>query len=469
MKSYRLIQGLLPEEKKQISSLALAPPREQALLKYFCSEHPTLGIDAFCRREKISRSYLRKLENSLLKKIYEALAPGGSDAVMEFLFKRRLYKNFTEFVMRREKELLRKHVKRNVLHTFYGECFDYLIHFEQPEHIDLDQIRDFGIKYVKSSKQFVADGRLYVNAVLLSLEIVLINIDKRLTLDKKAQRVQKLLARDRARYYRTPNVKAKYYYIIACSRFYSQFRHNRIETLLGLLEKAKQLMDDHADLFSESEKMYFKLRLGRVYLLYDEHEKAYEIFSSIYNEIPDWKQFGIPSFYGYVRSLIHTGKINEAHKLLEKVSPEILMMKTKIYDVALHLLLAEVMVHFARYKEASAFVARARKVMSGKTYYHNYDISIRIAESTIAFLTGKWAEADKLVTKNIKWFKDNKEGSSSAAVVYLRYLRALLDRRFGGKPLPAKYRTMLVSDRSILNAFPKEILDRLEITSTIRM
>jgi hypothetical protein len=451
---------LLPEEKKQILSIALTP-RERQLLNYIVSEYAQLGIDAFCRREKISRSYIRKLEASLLGKIYQTLAPGGTEAVMEFLYIRRLYPNYAEYIARREKELLRSNASRDALNVFYGKCFDHLIHFEQPEHIDIEWIRRFGIQYVKTSSKPVTDGRLYVNSALLGLEIALINIDKRMPLDKKIESAKKLLARDRARYYRTTNIKAKYYYLIARSRFYSQYRQDKLETLLGLLERAKEIMDVQPEMFTDSERIYFRLRLGRVYLLYDEHRKAYEIFSIIYESVPDWKQFGIPSFYGYIRSLIHVGKIEEAHKLLEKKSPEILKMRTKIFELALHLLYAEVMIHFGRYKEASAFISRARKLMVGKTYYHNYDISMRIAESTIAFLTRKWDEAERSIAKNLKWFKDNKEGSLSAAVVYLRFLRALLDERLGGKPLPAKYQRLSHNEHSILGAFPKEILQRL--------
>jgi len=119
------------------------------------------------------------------------------------------------------------------------------------------------------------------------------------------------------------------------------------------------------------------------------------------------------------------------------------------------------MLHTEKYERSLYHIQKAKSLMQGKVYYHNYDISLRVTETTIAFLMKRWEDAHDLIDRNLKWFKDNKEDSENPSVVFLRLLRMLIERKYTGKPIPKRYVEYLGNEHSPLRAFPKSILDRL--------
>jgi hypothetical protein len=454
-----LLEGLEEKERAPIISSTYMP-RELALLRYYLNGGSREGLDDFCTNEGITRNYLYKLERSLIASVYDALKKSGYD-VMDLLFQRRLYVNFIGFCKIEEERLLKKNIDKATLNYFYNRCYDYLIHFEQPENIDIPLIKEYGLKYSKTREVRVPDDRLQIAAVLLTLQLVLINSDKRLTLDKKRAKAEALLTKDQARYYRTKNVKAKYYYYIARSRYYSNYRADNLDAIIRFLGKAESIITTYPEQFTEGERVQFALRMGRVYLIYNQHEKSHEVYSKVYEGRENWKEFGIPNYLGYVRSLIQVDKYRVALRALERADDDIRLAKTKILEVALELLYAEVMLHTERYEKSSYHLNRAKKLMQGKVYYHSYDISLRVTETTLAFLMKRWDVADELIERNLKWFKDNKEDGENPSVIFLRFLRMLLERHFTGKEITKRYLTYLENERSPLRAFPKTILDRL--------
>jgi len=434
--------------------------RERMLLDYYLSGGTKEKLDELCRRENITRNYLYKLERSLLRAVFECLRSKGYDA-LQFLFERRLYSIFVYYCKTYEDHLLKTNADRSILNLFYNRCFDYLVHFEQVENIDLKLIREYGLKYVKTCENPIPDHRLQVSAVVMGLQLVLITSEKRLTLDKKMAKAEALLVKDQARYYRTKNVKAKYYYYLARSRYYSAYRQDKLDALLQVLSKAESIVTAYPDEFTEVERTYFALRMARVYLIYNQHQKSYDIFKSVYEVTDNWKQYGIPNYLGYVRSLIQVDEYHKAYDVLHRAAREILNSGAKIFEVALELLYAEIMLHREKYERALYHVQRVKSIMQGKVYYHNYDISLRVTETTIAFLMKRWDDADQLIERNLKWFKDNKEDSENASVVFLRLLRILIEKKFTGKSIPRKYIEYLENERSPLRAFPKSTLDKL--------
>lgn len=454
-----LLVSLQVTDSLAVTKLPLSP-REKMLLDHYLSGGTKETLHELCQRENITRNYLYKLERSLLELIYEYLRIHRYD-ILQFLFERRLYSIFVHYCKSYEDHLLQIRADRGILNEFYNRCFDYLIHFEQVENIDLQLIRDYGLKYGKTCDVPIADHRLQISAVLLGLQLVLINSEKRLTLDKKMAKAEALLVKDQARYYRTKNIKAKYYFYLARSRYYSAYRQDKLDTLLLILGKAESIITTYPDEFTEVERTYFALRMGRVYLIYNQHQKSYEVFKSVYDTTENWKQYGIPNYLGYVRSLIQVDKYDVAFEVLHGASNAILTSGAKIFEVALELLYAEIMLHTEKYERSLYHIQKVKSLMHGKVYYHNYDISLRVTETTVAFLMKRWEDADDLIDRNLKWFKDNKEDSENASVVFLRLLRILIVREYTGKPLPKKYIEYLEDEHSPLRAFPKSILDRL--------
>lgn len=454
-----LLVSLQETECAAIVELPLSA-RERMLLNYYLTGGTKENLNELCVRENITRNYLYKLERSVLELVYDCLRTKGYD-ILQFLFERRLYSIFIHYCKSHENSLLAVKTERRTLNVFYHRCFDYLSHFEQVENIDLKLIREYGLKYVKTCENQVPDHRLQVSAVVMGLQLVLITAEKRLTLDKKMAKAEALLVKDQARYYRTKNVKAKYYYYLARSRYYSAYRQDKLNALLQVLSKAESIVTTYPDEFTEVERIYFALRMARVYLIYNQHQKSYDIFRSVYEVTDNWKQYGIPNYLGYVRSLIQVDEYERAYEVLHCASGEILNAGTKIFEVALELLYAEIMLHREKYERALYHVQRVKSIMQGKVYYHNYDISLRVTETTIAFLMKRWDDADELIDRNLKWFKDNKEDSENASVVFLRLLRILIEKKFTGKPIPRKYIEYLENERSPLRAFPKTTLDKL--------
>lgn len=454
-----LLSVLRASEHASLRGIDLSS-RERLIFEYYLSGGRRDQIGDVCKREGITRSYLYKIERSLTKQIYTWVESSGSD-IMDFLFERRLYTNFVHFCKCREEDLISAHADRATLHTFYQKCFDSLIHFEQIDNVDIQLIREYGIKYSKTRESPVVDDRLFIASVVLSLELVLITAEKRLTLDKKRAKAEALLASQQARYYRTKNIKAKYYYYIARSRYYSTYRQDNLEGLLNVLKKAESYIIEYPELFTEGERVQFSLRLARVYLIYNDHHKSYTIFSSIYEGKANWKQYGIPHYLGYIRSLIQVGKYRVALRALEQSDDDIRSAQSKLFEVAIELLYAEVMLHIEQYQRSLYHLSRVRTIMQGKVYYHNYDISLRITETTVAFLMHRWDVAEELIERNLKWLKDNKEDSRSAYVIYLRLLRLLVDKHYTGKPLPKRYLEYIENERSPLRAFPTSILEKL--------
>jgi hypothetical protein len=454
-----LLVSLQETECAALAALSLSP-REKMLLDHYFSGGTKATLNELCQRENITRNYIYKLERSLLELIYECLRLHGYDILL-FLFERRLYSIFVHYCKFHEERLLKIQADRSILNEFYNKCFDYLIHFEQVENIDLQLIRDYGLKYGKSCEKPIIDHRLQISAVLLGLQLVLINSEKRLTLDKKIAKAEALLIKDQARYYRTKNVKAKYYFYLARSRYYSSYRQDKLDTLLLVLGKAESIITTYPDEFTEVERTYFALRMGRVYLIYNQHQKSYEVFKSVYDVTENWKQYGIPNYLGYVRSLIQVDKYDIAFEALHGASHAILTSGAKIFEVALELLYAEIMLHTEKYERSLYHIQKAKSLMQGKVYYHNYDISLRVTETTIAFLMKRWEDADDLIDRNLKWFKDNKEDSENASVVFLRLLRMLIEKKYTGKAIPKRYLEYLKNEHSPLRAFPKSILDKL--------
>src|SRR6188768_940043 len=191
----------------------LFPPRERMLLDYYLSGGTKEKLDDLCVRENITRNYIYKLERSLLELVFECLRSKGYD-ILQFLFERRLYAIFVHYCKVYEDRLLKAKADKSEFNEFYNRCFDYLIHFEQVENIDLKLIREYGLKYGKTCKNPITDHRLQVSAVIMGFQLVLITSEKRLTIDKKMAKAEALLIKDQARYYRTKNVKAKYYYYL---------------------------------------------------------------------------------------------------------------------------------------------------------------------------------------------------------------------------------------------------------------
>jgi hypothetical protein len=458
-----MLQTLLAGfEQTERSALVhfVCSPREKLLLDHYIGGGTKGTLTELCREKAITRNYLYKIERSLIERIYQWLGASGYD-VMEFLFERRLYEDFIYYCKSHEEHLLDENADRATLNTFYNKCFDYLIHFEQIDNIDIQLIREYGLKYSKTRAMPVPDDRLYISSVLLGLQLVLITSQKRLTLDKKRAKAEALLIKGQARYYRTKNVKAKYYYYLARSRYYSSYRQDKIDTLLEILGKAESIITSYPEEFTEGERVHFALRMGRVYLIYNQHQKSYEICRTIYEGRERWKQFGIPNYLGYIRSLIQVDKYDVAYQALVRASKDILSSGEKIFEVALELLYAEVMLHTEKYERSLYHLQRVKSLMQGKVYYHNYDISLRVTETTVAFLMKRWHDADELIERNLKWFKDNKEDSESAFVIYLRLLRILIEKRYSGKAIPKRYLDYLENERSPLRAFPKSILDKL--------
>jgi hypothetical protein len=155
------------------------------------------------------------------------------------------------------------------------------------------------------------------------------------------------------------------------------------------------------------------------------------------------------------------GKHDTALGSLNRASGEIVNSGTKILEVALHLLYAEVMLHAERYENSLYQIQKARTLMQGKVYFYSYDISLRVTETTVAFLMKRWDAADELIERNLKWFKDNKQDSKNPSVAFLRFLGMLLDKKFTGKPIPNRYIAYLQNERSPLRAFPISMLSRL--------
>lgn len=454
-----LLVSLQETECAEVAQMSLSP-REKILLDYYLSGGTKEKLNELCRRENITRNYVYKLERSLIEIVYECLRIHGYD-VLQFFFERRLYSIFVHYCKFHEDRLLTIQADRSVLNKFYNRCFDYLIHFEQVENIDLQLIREYGLKYGKTCDKPIVDHRLQISAVMLGLQLVLINSEKRLTLDKKMARAEALLAKDQSRYYRTKNIKAKYYYYLARSRYYSSYRQDKLDTLLQVLSKAESVITTYPNEFTEVERTYFALRMGRVYLIYNQHQKSYDVYKRVYDTTDNWMQYGIPNYLGYVRSLIQVDKYDVAFEALHGASPAILSSGAKIFEVALELLYAEVMLHTEKYERSLYHIQKAKSLMQGKVYYHNYDISLRVTETTIAFLMKRWEDAHDLIDRNLKWFKDNKEDSENSSVVFLRLLRMLIERKYSGKPIPKRYVEYLRNEHSPLRAFPKSILDRL--------
>lgn len=454
-----LLVGLQEKERVAITKLSLSS-REKMLLEYYRSGGTKENLNNLCKRENITRNYVYKLERSLLEAVYESLKKEGYD-ILQLLFERRLYHSFIHYCKSHEDSLLKANTNREVLNTFYKRCFDYLIHFEQVENIDLKLIREYGLKYGKTCEKPPIDHRLLVSSVLMGLQLVLITSEKRLTLDKKMARAEALIVKDQTRYYRTKNVKAKYYYYLSRSRYYSAYRQDKLDALLQMLGKAESIITTYPDEFTEVERTYFALRMGRVYLIYNQHQKSYDVFKSVYDTTDNWKQYGIPNYLGYVRSLIQVDKYDKAYEVLHGAANAILASGTKIFEVALELLYAEIMLHREKYERSLYHIQRVKSIMQGKVYYHNYDISLRVTETTIAFLMKRWDDADELIERNLKWFKDNKEDSDNASVVFLRLLKILIEKKFTGRPIPRKYIEYLEDESSPLRAFPKSTLDKL--------
>lgn len=449
-------------EQAELVAIAdsLKSSREKMILDHFLVGGAKDTLDELSRKEGITRNYLYKLERSLIIRIYEWLHIQGHD-VMDFLFERRLYNNFVHYCRSQEEQLLSEEADKASLNIFYNRCFDYLIHFDQIDNLDLKLIREYGLKYSKTCAVIVPDERLHITAVLIGLQLVLITSQKRLTLDKKRAKAEALLTKDQARFYRTKNVKAKYYYYLARSRYYSSYRQDKLESLLQILAKAESIITSYPEKFTEGERTHFALRMGRVYLIYNQHQKSYKVYKAVYERCERWKQFGIPNYLGYIRSLIQVDKYEMAYEALERASKDILNSGEKIFEVALELLYAEVMLHTQKYERSLYHLQMVRSLMQGKVYYHNYDISLRVTETTVAFLMKRWDAADELIERNLKWFKDNKEDSESPFVIFLRLLRILLEKKYSGKPIPKRYLHYLDDERSPLRAFPKIILDRL--------
>ncbi|HEY6172117.1 MAG TPA: hypothetical protein VIX80_07665, partial [Candidatus Kapabacteria bacterium] len=390
-----LLVSLHETECAEVAKLPLSP-REKMLLDYYLSGGTKENLQELCERENITRNYLYKLERSLLELVYECLRTHGYD-ILQFLFERRLYSLFVHYCRSHEDRLLKTQAGRSILNEFYNRCFGYLIHFEQVENINLPLIQEYGLKYAKTCSEPITDHRLQISAVLLGLQLVLINSEKRLTLDKKMAKAEALLVKDQARFYRTKNVKAKYYFYLARSRYYSAYRQDKLDTLLAVLGKAESIITTYPNEFTEVERTYFALRMGRVYLIYNQHQKSYEVFKSVYDVTDNWKQYGIPNYLGYVRSLIQVDQYDNAFEMLHGAASAILTSGAKIFEVALELLYAEIMLHTEKYERSLYHIQKVKSLMQGKVYYHNYDISLRVTETTVAFLMKRWEDADDLI------------------------------------------------------------------------
>lgn len=119
----------------------------------------------------ITHSHCYKLNNTLLTKCYQALAPSGGLQLLTFLNRKYLYKHFKAEMARQEEELLKRRGPKD-FPAFYQACFE-LLQRTGYENFDFELFEEWGQKYLDVLPEVQPVHRLYVQAVLFRSRVKL--------------------------------------------------------------------------------------------------------------------------------------------------------------------------------------------------------------------------------------------------------------------------------------------------------
>ncbi len=453
----QLLSALTDAERSSLDRVIL-PERLANILSYFRT-NPAVSPRQYCTESGITLDYYKKAEAQVIQSLCSHLGCDDHRAKLQFLFERKLYPLYRSFSQKFEKQLLQEGRSKNELFEFYQMCSKHLLYFEKPEYSVFARIEEYAKKIAACPHKKYPDEHHAIEAALLSLRLIHINSNKRLTLLKKRLEAERLLKQWQYKYYRTKSIRAKFYFLLARSRYYTHYKQKDVQAQIRIYEQASELITSKPSLFDEIEMTTFKLRHARYYLINNYREECYALYSEIYrDDHSNWARYGMAHYFGYLRAMLQVNKAVDALSEAQRIHPEVKRAGSRLLELGHALVMTEAYIHLGQFTEAQSILQKVKKLMRGDTYYHTYDVSIRIAETTTAYFLGKWDEAIALADRHIRWFKENDPNVWEEAVTFMRFIQAVIHYKITGKIMVRKYRMLLNGDYTSLQSFPPHML-----------
>ena len=403
---------------ERIAASASSPPSAERLTKAF----------------GISKENLYRLTSEIASECVRILAPKEEFATMIFYRSKYLYRPFVTELRRLEKELLRSGADREVLERFYNYAFNEGRNFPTGV-IDLDLTQEMGKKWFASQLHPPTDEDLYIDLRVISSRIGALTSHKKMSMAQMKQQAEELLIPYRQRAPNSPNLRAvnEYYQAEwkACA-----FDRSNLDKGTEWLKRSLALARKDPDWFIPGWDQTLEQVIAYELAIYcGKGKEGLEIFKKYYQQQTPDSPRGALYLFRYIRVAFLARDFTKTKELLDRLDGFQVIRSTPVnYKISLmfraNLLLATGELH-----EARRTIEHARSINT-EYYFLDHDVVLRGFETMIAFKAGDHEEADKLITRNIKWHHSRRIGLGASAWIYFyQMVAALIRNMMTGEPI----------------------------------
>jgi tetratricopeptide (TPR) repeat protein len=251
----------------------------------------------------------------------------------------------------------------------------------------------------------------------------------------------------------------------AFATYYNHVLSQPAEVIL-YLSKNISLIESNQELFSKEELVLTKCKIAEMYYMNSEFEKAYNEYSVIFEK--DAKDLANDFYHHakYVQVALLNDKYDKAKELIDNRFLLFIESKQPSTGVMGCLLYAKFYFFTKQYAEANKYIQLAKRLIS-KSFYIQYELEIRILETTYFIMINDLKSAKSLIKKNVKFMNSKGFNLKNSEMIYVFViLQEVINPGFSsdkmGVRLESKYNLMQKSYAAIYGKLLKEVIAHVE-------
>ncbi|MDP4228788.1 MAG: hypothetical protein Q8916_00105 [Bacteroidota bacterium] len=431
-------QLLASLDESEISMLDLAryTPTERKIYLFLRDRIGTAEDPAEEATSSLAISHNTYYKNCslLLRKAYETIEPRGGLDLLHFLMKKKF---LVAAGMRELAKIERTDVPEMTpkeKENFYFAVFHLLRSVEKIE-IPMADFRKYGKKWLASRVEPDADDPV---AIKIYLEQRQFTKDLRQTTKRFSENyVGKYLALLKGYEKALSKSKNAFAHFNLHTAYYNYYynTHSTPECMKPHLKALLHWLPKEIEKVFPWVRPARELDEGTIYAMTGEYEKAFEFYTSHFNDgIAQHVSIRVPK--DYCISALYTDHHETAEKLIYRIHKKDIEkpLENSRTSVAAEMWLAFLYLNWAKYELVIPHLSNALR-RNRKGSYSRYNESIlRALEICFYFLTKDWDYTEQLITRNRQWLRRNEfRDPNSEEVVFNDIAKGYLDQMFEGK------------------------------------
>lgn len=425
---FSYLHTLAPVEREQLGALPLRPRERETLAALLEIEgEKVVTKEVATARLAMSSSMFDKTCSIVLRRVYDAIVPGGGLALLRDLHGRGLHQHLLHELRAQEREVGKRGAEEQA--RFYRELFS-LLHERFTMHYD----PLLAARIARRLGRLDPSARLSALASMLGMEIW------RAAAGEANPAVDAGLLRSlqglQRRVDRGGNARARYQLLRSWIIYYGQI-DCQANLRAEALDLSIALCREHSDQLDANDLLSVQLiRAEHEYFFGSSHRAAYDLYRLIFEQSPHELERQGYHRAKYIQLAMILGEYREVEDLLQRFSapaddPDTgrakgsAMAWAKLYLVT------------GRYRKARQAIDLAFE-LNQKRFFVQFEIECRLLLTAWCVLSGDIDTAEQLVPAHLKYLRSKGYtlGGESLYPWFFKLVAALVEERHTRTPLP---------------------------------